>query len=66
MDEILTPEQWNVFRIQLRQKHPELTNADLPYYEARESDMLCMVEYRIQNYKEEMAQNSYISGTYQR
>lgn len=52
MGEILTPEQWDELRIQLKLKHPELTDADLPYYEARESDMLCMIEYLLQNYRE--------------
>ena len=52
MGEILTPEHWDELRIQLKLKHPELTDADLPYYEARESDLLCMIEYRLQNYRE--------------
>ena len=49
MNEVLTPEQWNEFRIQLKLEHPELTDADLPYYEAGESDMLCMIKYRLQS-----------------
>ncbi len=48
MNEILTLKQWNVLRIQLKQKHPELTDADLPYYEAEEEDMMCMIEYELQ------------------
>lgn len=53
MGEILTPEQWNDIRIQLKRKHSELTDEDMPYYEAREEDMLCMIKYRLQNYHEQ-------------
>ena len=66
MDEILTPRQWNEIRIQLKQVHPELTDIDMPYYEARESDMLYMIECRLQNYQEEMAKTNHVTSTYQR
>ena len=54
MSEILTPQQWDELRMQLKLKHPELTDADLPYYEAREEDMLCMIKYRLQYYREQI------------
>lgn len=54
MGEILTPDQWNDLRIQLKRKHSELTDEDMPYYEAREEDMLCMIKYRLQYYREQI------------
>jgi len=63
MEDILTPEQWKVFQIQLKQKHPELADTELPYYEAEESDLLCMIKYRLQKYQEEMGQNNHVSST---
>lgn len=51
MDEIITPEQWNDLKLRLLLKHPELNEADLQYHEAREKDMLRMVEYRLQKKK---------------
>ncbi|MCF8368939.1 MAG: hypothetical protein K9G76_07835 [Bacteroidales bacterium] len=56
MGEILTPGQWNELRFRLKLKHPELTDDDLPYYEAEEQDMLCMIEYKLQFYREEKKQ----------
>lgn len=58
MGEILTPGQWKYLQIQLRQKHPELNHVDLPYYEAEEQDMLCMIEYHLLRYEEEMAKSN--------
>jgi hypothetical protein len=52
MDEILTPEQWNELQSELKQKYPELTDADLQYHESREQDMLRMVEYRLHKNKQ--------------
>jgi hypothetical protein len=52
MGEILTPGQWDDLRIQLKRKHSELTDDDLPYYEAEEEDMLGMIKYRLQTYQE--------------
>ena len=53
MGDVLTPQQWNEICIQLKRKHPNLTNDDLPYYEAEEQDMLCMIKFKLQEYKEE-------------
>ena len=52
MGEILSPEQWNEIRIQLKRKHPDLTVEDMPYYEAEEQDLLCMIEFILQGHKE--------------
>lgn len=52
MGEILTPGQWDDLRFQLKRKHPELIDDDMPYYEAEEEDLLCMIEFRLQYYKE--------------
>jgi len=52
MGEILTPGQWDDIRNQLKRKHPELTDDDLPYYEAEEADMFDMIKHRLQIYKE--------------
>lgn len=51
MGEILTPGQWDNLRIHLKKKHPDLTDEDMPYYEAEEQDMLCMIEYKIRAYR---------------
>ena len=51
MDEIITPEQWNDLQRKLKQKYPELTDADLQYHESREQDMLRMVEYKLHKNK---------------
>lgn len=51
MDEIISPEQWNDLQYKLKQKYPELTEADLQYHEAREQDMLRMVEYKLHTNK---------------
>lgn len=59
MGEILTPGQWDVLRIQLKSKHSELTDEDLPYYEAEEEDMLLMIKYRIENYREKLQKKKY-------
>lgn len=56
MGEILSPEQWDDFRIQLKREHPELTDDDMPYYEAEEQDMMCMIDYTLQAYKEDRLQ----------
>lgn len=48
MGEILTPGQWNELRKQLKQKYPVLTDADMPYYEAVEEDMLYMIKCRLE------------------
>ena len=47
MDEILTPDQWTDLQIILKQKFPQLTDADLQYHEAFETDLLKMVEYEL-------------------
>ncbi len=47
MDEILTPDQWTDLQIILKQKFPQLTDADLQYHEAFEKDLLKMVEYQL-------------------
>ena len=54
MDELITPEQWNDLKYKLQQKYPELTEADLQYHEAREQDLLRMVEYRLHKNKRKM------------
>jgi hypothetical protein len=51
MGEILTPGQWDNFRIHLKRKHPNLTDDDMPYYEAEEQDLLCMIEYKLQEHR---------------
>lgn len=56
MGEILTPGQWDDLCIYLKRKHPDLTDYDMPYYEAEEQDMLCMIEYKIQEYRKSRLQ----------
>lgn len=51
MGEILTPGQWDNLRIYLKMKHPHLTDEDMPYHEAEEQDLLCMIEYQIHAYR---------------
>lgn len=52
MNDILTHQQWNELRIYLKQKYPELKDADLPYYEAEEQDMFYMIDCVLQRYEE--------------
>ena len=66
MGEILTPGQWNELRIQLKGNHPYLTDDDLPYYEAEEQDMLCMIEFILQHYQEDRLQTNQNSSVYSR
>ncbi len=66
MGEILTPGQWNEFRVQLKRKHPDLTDDDMPYYEAEEQDMLCMIEFKLQEYKENRLQTYHNISIYSR
>jgi len=54
MDEILTPEQWHELQFRLKTQYPQLTDTDLPYYEAHEEDMLEMIAYTLQNTKDLM------------
>jgi hypothetical protein len=53
MGEIITPGQWDDLCIYLKRKHPNLTDNDMPYYEAEEQDLLCMIEYKIHEIREE-------------
>ncbi len=64
MSDVLTPEQWNDLRIELKQKHPELKDADLPYYEAEEEDMLSMIDYTLQMYKDGADHINHAISTY--
>ncbi|PIQ34842.1 MAG: hypothetical protein COW63_03025 [Bacteroidetes bacterium CG18_big_fil_WC_8_21_14_2_50_41_14] len=64
MEDVLTPEQWNDLRIELKQKHPELKDADLPYYEAEEEDMLSMIDYTLQMYKDGTDHINHVLSTY--
>ena len=50
MEEILTPEQWELICNSLRKQIPELTDNDLQYHEAVEDDMICMVKYHLEKY----------------
>lgn len=45
---------WNELRIKLKQKFPELTDADLHYEKGFGRDMLRMVEYKLGKTKQEM------------
>lgn len=54
MDEILTPEQWFELKSRIRNQYPELTDNDLQYHEASETDLLTMVLYSIIRTKEIM------------
>ena len=59
MGEILTREQWDDIRLQLIWKHPDLTDDDMPYYEAEEQDMLSMIDYKLQAYKEDSLRSNH-------
>ncbi len=54
MDEILSPEQWSELTFRLKRQYPELTDADLPYCEALEEDLLEMVAYSLNETKKIM------------
>lgn len=56
MGEILTRGQWDDLRIYLKIKHPNLTDNDMPYYEAEEQDLLRMVEYIVHENRKERLQ----------
>jgi hypothetical protein len=47
MEEILSPEQWDVLQRRLKIKFPELTDDDMQYHESLEKDLLRMVGYSI-------------------
>ena len=66
MGEILTLAQWDDLRIHLKRKHPNLKDDDLPYYEAEEQDMMCMIEYKLQEYQENRLQTNHNIGVYSR
>ena len=54
MDEILTPEQWSELTFRLKKQYPELTDADMPYCESVEQDLLEMVAYSLNETKKIM------------
>jgi len=51
MDEILSPEQWSELTFRLKKQYPELTDADMPYSESLEEDLLEMVAYSLNETK---------------
>ena len=55
MNKIQYPQKWNDLQTKLKQKYPELTDADLHCPKGKERDMLRMVEYKLQKTKREMA-----------
>jgi len=54
MDEILSPEQWSELTFRLKKQYPELTDADMPYHESLEDDLLEMVAYSLNETKKIM------------
>jgi hypothetical protein len=54
MNELTTSGHWLELQTRLKNKYPELTEADLEYQEPLENDMLRMVEYKLGITKEEM------------
>ena len=54
MDEILSPEQWSELTFRLKRQYPELTDADLPYSESLEDDLLEMAAYSLNETKKIM------------
>ncbi len=54
MDEILSPEQWSELTFRLKRQYPELTDADMPYFESIEDDLLEMVAYSLNKTKQIM------------
>jgi hypothetical protein len=54
MNELTTSDHWRELQTKLKEKYPELTEADLHYKEPLEQDMLRMVEYKLSKTKEEM------------
>jgi uncharacterized protein YjbJ (UPF0337 family) len=56
MDKMLSLEKWTDLQGKLKQKYPELTDADLQQEENGEQEMLRMVEYKLRKTKEEMAE----------
>ena len=51
MDEILSFEQWSELTFRLKRQYPELTDANLPYSESLEQDLLEMVAYSLRKTK---------------
>jgi hypothetical protein len=54
MDLILSQENWNILKSKLKEKFPQLTEADLQHDEGMEISMLRMVEYKLRKTKQEM------------
>jgi len=54
MELILTIECWDELTIKLREKYPQLTDADLIHKDGIEKNMLRMVAYKLRKTKQEM------------
>jgi hypothetical protein len=54
MDLILKQGTWNELKTKLKEKYPQLTEADLKYKKGTEKSMLRMVEYKLRKTKQEM------------
>ena len=54
MDLILNLGNWDELKTKLRNKYPQLTDADLYYQEGNEEKMLRMVEYKLKKTRNEM------------
>jgi uncharacterized protein YjbJ (UPF0337 family) len=54
MDIIINQGNWDQLKTKLREKYPQLTDADMHHDEGKEESMLRMVEYKLQKTKEEM------------
>jgi hypothetical protein len=54
MNKTSNPQKWIALQSTLKQKYPQLTDADLHYQEGMERDMLRMVAYKLGKTKHEM------------
>jgi len=54
MELIIIPRNWDALKNELRNKYPQLTEADLQCEEGLEEGMLRMVEYKLRKTKKEM------------
>ncbi len=54
MDLIINQGNWDQLKTKLRERYPQLTDADMHHDEGKEQSMLRMVEYKLQKTKEEM------------
>ena len=54
MKEIVNPDSLNELQCKLKQKYPELTDADLQLHESSKKDMIQMIGYKLRKTKHEM------------